>query len=137
MLLPEASLTGPIVEFCVNVINDTGLWGVFLLMAAGSACIPIPSEAVMLFAGFTVSEGHHSLISILVAGFLGNMVGSWVTYAIGYYGRIDLMERNKLIHVSPARGAGENALLALHLADRARLDPLGDRLRIAGTRGRG
>src|ERR1700744_66648 len=103
MLLPHASLTGPIVEFCVNVINDTGLAGVFLLMGAGSACIPIPSEAVMLFAGFTVSEGHHSLLSILIAGFLGNMVGSWVTYAIGYYGRIDLMERNKLIHVSPAR----------------------------------
>ncbi|HTT94715.1 MAG TPA: DedA family protein [Solirubrobacterales bacterium] len=103
MLLPQASLTGPIVEFCVNVINDTGLVGVFLLMGAGSACIPIPSEAVMLFAGFTVSEGHHTLLEILIAGFLGNMVGSWLTYAIGYYGRIDLMERNKLIHVSPDR----------------------------------
>src|ERR1700744_637698 len=103
IVLPQASRTGPIVEFCVNVINDTGVWGVFLLMGAGSACIPIPSEAVMLFAGFTVSEGHHSLILSLIAGFLGNMVGSWLTYAIGYYGRIDLMERNKLIHVSPAR----------------------------------
>src|ERR1700712_1951890 len=103
MLLPQASLTGPIVEFCVNVINDTGLWGVFLLMGAGSACIPIPSEAVMLFAGFTVSEGPHTLLEIFVAGFLGNMVGSWLTYAIGYYGRVDLMERNKLIPISPAR----------------------------------
>ena len=103
MLLPEASLTGPIVEFCVNVINDTGLWGVFLLMGAGSACIPIPSEAVMLFAGFTVSEGHHTLLEIFLAGFLGNMAGSWLTYAIGYYGRVDFMERNKLIHVSPAK----------------------------------
>ncbi|MBN9622162.1 MAG: DedA family protein, partial [Actinobacteria bacterium] len=103
MLLPEASLTGPIVDFCVNVINDTGLVGVFLLMGAGSACIPIPSEAVMLFAGFTVSEGHHTLLEICVAGFLGNMVGSWLTYGIGYYGRVDLMEKNKIIHVSPAR----------------------------------
>ncbi len=77
--------------------------GVFLLMGAGSACIPIPSEAVMLFAGFTVSEGHHTLLEIFVAGFLGNMVGSWLTYAIGYYGRVDLMERNKLIHISPER----------------------------------
>ena len=31
------------------------------------------------------------------------MAGSWLTYAIGYYGRVDLHERNKLIHVSPAR----------------------------------
>ena len=102
-LLPLASLTGPIVDFCVNVINDTGLAGVFLLMAAGSACIPIPSEAVMLFAGFNVSTGDQTLPGICLAGFLGNMVGSWVTYAIGYYGRVDLLERNKLVHVSPAR----------------------------------
>src|SRR6201992_3744134 len=85
MVIPQASLTGPIVEFCVNVINDTGLAGVFLLMGAGSACIPIPSEAVMLFAGFTVSEGHHTLLEILVAGFLGNMARSRLTYAIRHY----------------------------------------------------
>src|SRR6201992_3681895 len=103
MVIPEASLTGPIVEFCVNVVNDTGLAGIFLLMGAASACIPIPSEAVMLFAAFPVSEGHHTLLEILVAGFLGNMAGSWLTYAIGYYGRVDFMERNKLIHVSPAK----------------------------------
>jgi membrane protein DedA with SNARE-associated domain len=103
LVLPLASLTGPIVDFCVNVINDTGLAGVFLLMAAGSACIPIPSEAVMLFAGFNVSTGDQTLLGICLAGFLGNMAGSWVTYAIGYYGRVDLLERNKLIHVSPAR----------------------------------
>src|SRR4051812_49617817 len=63
-----ADLTGPIVDFCVNVIDDTGLAGVFLLMAAGSACIPIPSEAVMLFAGFTVSNGDQSLIGVVAAG---------------------------------------------------------------------
>jgi membrane protein DedA with SNARE-associated domain len=98
-----ASLTGPIVDFCVNVINDTGLAGVFLLMAAGSACIPIPSEAVMLFAGFNVSTGDQTLLGICLAGFAGNMAGSWLTYAIGYYGRVDLLERNKLVHISPSR----------------------------------
>jgi membrane protein DedA with SNARE-associated domain len=98
-----ADLTGPIVDFCVNVIKDTGLAGVFLLMTAGSACIPIPSEAVMLFAGFNVSTGDQTLIGVTLAGLAGNMVGSWLTYAIGYYGRIDLLEKNKLIHLSPAR----------------------------------
>jgi membrane protein DedA with SNARE-associated domain len=98
-----ASLTGPIVDFCVNVINYTGLAGVFLLMAAGSACIPIPSEAVMLFAGFNVSTGDQTLLGICLAGFAGNMAGSWLTYAIGYYGRVDLLERNKLVHISPSR----------------------------------
>lgn len=98
-----ADLTGPVVDFCVSVIKDTGLAGVFLLMAAGSACIPIPSEAVMLFAGFNVAEHQQTLLGVVLAGLAGNMAGSWLTYAIGYYGRIDLLERNRLIHVSPAR----------------------------------
>lgn len=103
MPIPTADITGPIVDFCVNVIDSTGLAGIFLLMAAGSACIPIPSEAVMLFAGFNVHSGDQTLVGIVVAGLAGNMVGSWLTYAIGYYGRIDLLERNKLIHLSPSR----------------------------------
>ena len=100
---PYPDLTGPIVDFCVNTIESTGLVGIFLLMAAGSACIPIPSEAVMLFAGFSVHNGDQTLLGITLAGLAGNMVGSWLTYAIGYYGRIDLLEKNRLIHLSPSR----------------------------------
>src|SRR3954453_23201682 len=98
-----ADLTGPIVDFCVETIKDTGLAGIFLLMAAGSACIPVPSEAVMLFAGFNVSNGDQTLIGVTLAGMAGNMVGSWLAYAAGYYGRVDLLEKNKLIHLSPSR----------------------------------
>jgi membrane protein DedA with SNARE-associated domain len=100
---PPADISGPIVNFCVNVIESTGLAGIFLLMAAGSACIPIPSEAVMLFGGFSVSNGDQTLLGVTLAGLAGNMVGSWLTYAIGYYGRIDLLEKNRLIHLSPSR----------------------------------
>ncbi len=57
----------------------------------------------MLFAGFNVSNGDQTLIGVTLAGVAGNMAGSWLTYAIGYYGRIDLLERNRLIHLSPAR----------------------------------
>jgi membrane protein DedA with SNARE-associated domain len=103
MPIPVADISGPVVDFCVNVIDAMGLGGVFLLMAAGSACIPIPSEAVMLFAGFNVSSGDQTLLGIVLAGLAGNMVGSWLTYAVGYYGRIDLLEKNRLIHISPSR----------------------------------
>jgi membrane protein DedA with SNARE-associated domain len=103
MLVLPADISGPIVNFCVNVIESTGLAGIFLLMAAGSACIPIPSEAVMLFGGFSVSTGDQTLLGVTLAGLAGNMVGSWLTYAIGYYGRIDLLEKNRLIHLSPRR----------------------------------
>jgi membrane protein DedA with SNARE-associated domain len=98
-----ADITGPLVDFCVNVIDSAGLVGIFLLMAAGSACIPIPSEAVMLFGGFNVSNGEETMLGITLAGLAGNMAGSWVTYAIGYFGRIDLLEKNRLIHLSPSR----------------------------------
>ena len=55
----------------------------------------------MLFAGFSVSKGELTLFGIVAAGVLGNLAGSWIAYAVGYYGRLDLLEKNKLIHVSP------------------------------------
>jgi membrane protein DedA with SNARE-associated domain len=90
----------PLVNAATNVIDATGLAGVFLLMVLESACIPIPSEATMLFAGFNVSEGNMTLVGIVAAGVLGNLVGSLIAYAAGYYGRIELLERNRLIHVN-------------------------------------
>jgi membrane protein DedA with SNARE-associated domain len=98
---PLASLSGPIVDFCVNVIDDTGLVGVFLLMVLHSACLPVPSEAVLLFAGFNVSDGHQSFVGVVLAAMAGQLVGSWIIYAVGYYGRTELLEKNRLIHVSP------------------------------------
>jgi membrane protein DedA with SNARE-associated domain len=89
-----ASLTDPIVEFATNVVAELGLPGVFLLMLLESACIPIPSEATMLFAGFNVSRGEYSLIAVTLVGSFANLVGSWVAYAVGYYGRVDILERH-------------------------------------------
>jgi len=105
MLLVLASLTDKIVDPIVNVATDfigsAGVIGVFVLMLLESACIPVPSEAIMLFAGFSVSEGDMSLFGIVAAGVLGNLVGSWIAYGVGYFARLDLLERNKLIHISP------------------------------------
>jgi membrane protein DedA with SNARE-associated domain len=91
----------PIIEVATDFIGSAGEAAVFLLMVLESACIPVPSEAIMLFAGFAVSKGEMTLFGIVVAGVLGNLVGSWIAYAVGYYGRIDLLEKNKLIHISP------------------------------------
>jgi membrane protein DedA with SNARE-associated domain len=96
-----ASITDPLVEFATNVVGDLGLWGIFLLMTPESACIPIPSEATMLFAGFNVSEGKYSLFAAVAVGSIANLVGSWIAYAIGYYGRLELLERHKIFHVKP------------------------------------
>jgi membrane protein DedA with SNARE-associated domain len=104
-LLPLATLSDkivePIVDLATEFIGSAGVVAVFLLMTLESACIPIPSEAIMLFAGFSVSKGELTLFGIVAAGVLGNVVGSSIAYAVGYYGRLDLLEKNKLIHVNP------------------------------------
>jgi membrane protein DedA with SNARE-associated domain len=97
-MLVLASVTDRLVDFAVNVVGDLGIAGIFVLMVPESACIPIPSEATMLFAGFNVSEGKYTLLAAVAAGVAANVIGSWIAYAIGYYGRIELLERhgNKL-----------------------------------------
>jgi membrane protein DedA with SNARE-associated domain len=90
----------PVIRAATDVIDATGLAGVFALMTAESACIPIPSEAIMLFAGFNVAQGDLALWGIVAAGVLGNLVGSLIAYAAGYYGRIELLDRNKVIHIN-------------------------------------
>jgi membrane protein DedA with SNARE-associated domain len=91
----------PIVNWGTDFISATGLPAVFALMALESACLPVPSEAIMLFAGSSVAAGELTLFGVVAAGVLGNLVGSWAAYAVGYYGRLDLLEKNKLIHVNP------------------------------------
>jgi membrane protein DedA with SNARE-associated domain len=90
----------PLVNAATNLIDAAGLAGVFVLMLLESACIPIPSEATMLFAGFNVSEGNLTLFGVVAAGVLGNLVGSLIAYAVGYYGRLELLDQNRLIHIN-------------------------------------
>ncbi len=91
----------PIVNVATEFISSAGYPAVFLLMTLESACIPVPSEAIMLFAGFAVSKGELTLAGIVAAGVLGNLVGSLIGYGIGYFGRVDLLERHRIFHVNP------------------------------------
>jgi len=109
-VLVLASLTDPIVEFAVDVVDAMGLPGIFILMVAESACIPIPSETTFLFAGFNVSRGEYSTFAVVSVGTAANLVGSWIAYAIGYYGRVDVLEKHgRRLHIKPSH---------LHWADR-------------------
>ena len=95
-----ASITDPIVEVAVDVVDAMGLPGVFLLMLLESACIPVPSEATMLFAGFNVSRGEYSLVAAVAVGSTANLVGSWIAYWVGYAGRVDILEKHgKKLHI--------------------------------------
>jgi membrane protein DedA with SNARE-associated domain len=103
-MLLIASISDRLVNLAVNVIGDLGLAGIFVLTVAESACIPIPSEATMLFAGFNVADGKFPLWQAVGIAVLGELVGSSIAYGVGYFGRIDLIEKHgKFLHITPAR----------------------------------
>jgi membrane protein DedA with SNARE-associated domain len=99
-MLYIASLTDPLVELATDVVGELGLVGIFVLMLLESACIPIPSEATMLFAGFNVERGEYSLFAAVAVGSLANLVGSWLAYWVGWIGRVDILEKHgKKLHI--------------------------------------
>jgi membrane protein DedA with SNARE-associated domain len=118
LVTPLASVTDfivdPIVDAATEFIDSVGLIGVFILMLLESACIPVPSEAIMLFAGFNVSEGDLTMFGIIAAGVLGNVVGSWIAWAAGYYGRVELLEKNRLVHINPKHLAWADSWFQRH-----------------------
>jgi membrane protein DedA with SNARE-associated domain len=77
----------------IGVISSTGYLGVVVLMAIESACIPLPSEIIMPFAGYLVYTGHFNLLWAATAGAIGCNVGSVIAYEIGYYGGRPLVEK--------------------------------------------
>ena len=80
-------------SWIVAVISATGYLGVVILMAIESACIPLPSEIIMPFAGYLVSIGKFSLIGAATAGAIGCNVGSTVAYYVAASGGRSAFER--------------------------------------------
>jgi membrane protein DedA with SNARE-associated domain len=77
----------------IAVISNTGYLGVMLLMAIESACIPLPSEIIMPFAGYLAYTGRFNLFWAATAGALGCNLGSVIAYEIGCYGGRPLVEK--------------------------------------------
>lgn len=88
----------PLVEFITSVISSLGYGGIFFLMILESALIPIPSEIIMPFSGFLASTGKFGSVGVILAGSLGNLVGSVITYYLGIrLGRAFLIKYGKYI----------------------------------------
>jgi membrane protein DedA with SNARE-associated domain len=103
-LLLAASVTDALVNLATHIIRDLGLAGVSLLNLT-SGVIGVPgTEPTMLFAGFNVFKGHQTLLGIIAFGVLGDIIGASIAYGIGYYGRLELLERHGgKLHISRAR----------------------------------
>jgi membrane protein DedA with SNARE-associated domain len=82
-----------LVQFVTHVITAGGYAGVVALMGIESACIPLPSEIIMPFAGYVVYLGHANLWWTATAGALGCNLGSVIAYWIGAKGGRPLVER--------------------------------------------
>ena len=80
-------------NFAINIIGSLGYWGVFIGMTLESACIPLPSEVIMPFAGFAVSEGKMTLLGITIVGTLGNLLGGLIAYFVGLKGGRPFLEK--------------------------------------------
>jgi membrane protein DedA with SNARE-associated domain len=86
-------LISALASWIVEVISAAGYFGVVMLMAIESACIPLPSEVIMPFAGYLVSVGQFSLIGAATAGALGCNVGSTLAYYVAANGGRKVLER--------------------------------------------
>ncbi|MES2021128.1 MAG: DedA family protein [Pseudomonadota bacterium] len=86
-------ILGILATFTIGVISSGGYLGIALLMAIESACIPLPSEIIMPFAGYLVSTGHFNLYLAATAGAIGCNLGSIVGYEIGKRGGRPVAER--------------------------------------------
>lgn len=82
-----------IATWIISVISTMGYGGIVLLMAIESACVPLPSEIIMPFAGFLVFKGELTLSLVALAGAIGCVIGSIPAYYVGMYGGRPLAEK--------------------------------------------
>ena len=87
------SITACIAEYATKLIDAAGYPGVFLLMTMESMVLPVPSEAVMPFAGFLVAMHRFTMAGVVVASTLGSIAGSLLSYVIGRYGGTPFVNR--------------------------------------------
>jgi len=86
-------LLAALAAWIIGVISSMGYGGIVLLMGIESACIPLPSEIIMPFAGFLVSKGTMTLWGVALAGALGCVLGSIPAYYLGMFGGRPLVEK--------------------------------------------
>ena len=87
------SLTALIAEHATRIIDAAGYPGVFALMTMESMVLPVPSEAVMPFAGFLVAAHRLTMAGVIAASTLGSIAGSLISYAVGRFGGMPFVNK--------------------------------------------
>ncbi len=98
------TVTELILNTIVNLLDQTGYLGIFLLMVAESATLPVPSEVVLPLGGYLVSQGRLEFWSTVAVATIGSMVGTMVDFSIGYYlGRPAVLRYGRIVRFSEKR----------------------------------
>lgn len=92
-MLLDASVTNSLANIATHVVQHLGYAGVALMIMISQVIIVPGTEVVMLFAGFNVDTHHLTLIGIIVAGVIGDVLGASICYAIGYFGLHEVISR--------------------------------------------
>lgn len=93
-------------NIAIYLIQVFGYWGVFIAMTLESACIPLPSEITMPFAGFVVWQGttNMTILGITLVATVANLFGSLIAYFVGSIGGRPLLEKyGKYILITPSK----------------------------------
>ncbi len=103
-----------IFAMALSIISSLGYLGIFFLMILESMVFPVPSEAVMPFAGYLAASGSMNFIIVIIASTLGSIVGSLLSYWIGMKGESFVEKRGKLFLINKKDMEMTNAFFRKH-----------------------
>lgn len=107
------SILATLFNIATNLVLQFSYFGIFIGMTVESAAIPLPSEVIMCYAGFLVSKGEFQFWPVVIAGTLGNLVGSIILYYIGLKGGRTFVTRyGKYLHITDAKMARAENMFA-------------------------
>jgi len=104
-----------LISWLVETIGAMGYPGIFLLMAMESSVIPIPSELVMPPAGYWAAEGKMNMVTAILCGTLGSLVGAYVNYfAARHLGRPLLLKYGRYVWITEEKFARVETFFLRH-----------------------
>ena len=86
-------LTEFLANYITHIIDQAGYVSVFVFMVMESMVLPVPSEAIMPFAGFLIASKTFTFWNVVVISTLGSIVGSLISYYAGYFGGMPFVKK--------------------------------------------
>lgn len=92
-----------LIDWILAIVKDWGYWGIFIAMGMESTVLPVPSEAVLIPAGYLAHQGEMNLFMIILVSTLGSLAGASINYVFAMWvGRPFLERYGKYFFVRPA-----------------------------------